>query len=62
VHAGVRRLVFGTTDPKTGAAGSVMDLVRDPRLNHKLEVDSGVLADEASALLKGFFRARRGSV
>jgi tRNA(adenine34) deaminase len=62
VHARVRRLVFGTTDPKTGAAGSVMDLVRDPRLNHKLEVDSGVLADEASALLKGFFRARRGSV
>jgi tRNA(adenine34) deaminase len=62
VHARVRRLVFGTADPKSGAAGTVMDLVRDPRLNHRLEVDSGVLAAEASALLKGFFRARRGGV
>lgn len=60
VHARVRRLVYAAADPKTGAAGSIMDLVRDPRLNHQLEVASGVLADEASTLLKRFFRARRG--
>jgi tRNA(adenine34) deaminase len=60
VHARVSRLVYAAADPKSGAAGSVMDLTRDPRLNHRLEVDGGVLADEASLLLKDFFRARRG--
>ena len=59
VHARVQRLVYAAADPKTGAAGSVMDLARDPRLNHRLEVAGGVLADQASALLKDFFRARR---
>lgn len=60
VHARVTRLVYGAADPKTGACGSVMDLVRDPRANHRIEVVDGVLADEASALLKDFFRERRG--
>ena len=61
VHARVNRLVYAATDSKTGAAGTVMDLTRDARLNHQLTVDSGVLADRASMLLKEFFRARRGS-
>lgn len=60
VHARVSRLVYATADPKTGAVGSIMDLVRDARLNHRLQVDSGVAADTASRLLKDFFRVRRG--
>jgi tRNA(adenine34) deaminase len=61
VLARVDRLVFGAEDPKAGFAGSVGDLVRDPRLNHRLEVHPGVLADESSDLLRAFFAARRGS-
>ena len=59
VLARVDRLVFGALDPKAGFAGSLGDLVRDRRLNHRLEVASGVLATEASELLRGFFEARR---
>jgi tRNA(adenine34) deaminase len=59
VHARVARLVIGAPDPKNGACGSVMDLVRDPRANHRIDVVEGVLAAEASALLKEFFRERR---
>jgi tRNA(Arg) A34 adenosine deaminase TadA len=59
VHARIGRLVYGAADPKTGACGSVMDLVRDPRANHRVEVIDGVLAAEAAALLKDFFRERR---
>lgn len=59
VLARIPRLVFGAADPKAGMAGSVDDLVRHPRLNHRAEVLAGVLADEASALLRSFFRARR---
>ena len=59
VHARVERLVFAAADPRTGSAGSVFDLVRSEELNHRLEVESGVLADESAALLKTFFRARR---
>jgi tRNA(adenine34) deaminase len=59
VLARVDRLVFGASDPKAGFVGSLGDLVRDPRLNHRLEVVTGVMADEASALLKGFFATRR---
>ncbi len=59
VLARVARLVFGCRDPKAGAVGSLYDLVRDRRLNHRLSVTEGVLGDEASALLSGFFRARR---
>jgi len=59
VHARIARLVIGALDPKNGACGSVVDLVRDPRANHRIEVVDGVLAAEASALLKEFFRERR---
>jgi tRNA(adenine34) deaminase len=59
VHARVERLVFAAADPRTGSAGSVFDLVRSEELNHRLEVGSGVLAEESGALLRTFFRARR---
>jgi tRNA(adenine34) deaminase len=55
----VERVVFGAWDPKAGAVGSLWDVVRDRRLNHRPEVVSGVLADESSALLEGFFRDQR---
>jgi tRNA(adenine34) deaminase len=61
VLARVDRLVFGAADPKGGFAGSLGDLVRDPRLNHPLEVTSGVRDDQAAALLREFFAARRGA-
>jgi tRNA(adenine34) deaminase len=59
VLARVARVVFGAWDPKAGAAGSVWDLVRDRRLNHRPEVIGGVRADECGALLDEFFGARR---
>ncbi|HEV2462188.1 MAG TPA: tRNA adenosine(34) deaminase TadA [Acidobacteriaceae bacterium] len=59
IHARLGRLVYGTADPKAGAAGSVLGVLNHPRLNHKMTVGSGVLADEASALLRGFFQQRR---
>ena len=55
----VERVVFGAFDPKAGAVGSLWDLVRDRRLNHRPEVVSGVLAAESTALLDGFFRGQR---
>ncbi|MFB9387797.1 tRNA adenosine(34) deaminase TadA [Streptomyces coeruleoprunus] len=58
VQSRVDRLVFGALDEKAGAAGSLWDLVRDRRLNHRPEVIHGVLADECAALLTGFFRDR----
>ena len=54
------RLVFGASDPKAGMAGSLENLVQDERLNHRVEVTRGTLADAAGDLLQGFFRARRG--
>ena len=60
VNARVDRLVFAVHDPKAGAAGTLFDLVRDARLNHRLEVTSGILAEECGSLLTSFFRARRG--
>ena len=60
VHARIERLVFAAADPKTGACGSIMNLVDDPRLNHRVDVVSGVLADQSATLLQDFFRARRG--
>ena len=59
MHARVARVVFGARDPKTGAAGSVVDLFAEARLNHHAEVAGGVLADECGALLSRFFAARR---
>lgn len=59
VHARVARLVYGAADPKTGAAGSVFDLTRTDKLNHRLEVEGGVLAEECGGLLKDFFARRR---
>ncbi|MBL8489296.1 MAG: tRNA adenosine(34) deaminase TadA [Rhodocyclaceae bacterium] len=60
MHARVGRVVFGARDPKTGAAGSVVDLYAEQRLNHHAEIVGGVLAEECGALLSGFFAARRG--
>ena len=54
------RLVFGASDPKAGMVGSLGNLVQDERLNHRVEVTRGTLADAAGDLLQGFFRARRG--
>lgn len=59
VLARVGRVVFGAADPKAGAAGSLWDVLRDRRLNHRPEVIGGVLADECGALLRAFFAARR---
>ena len=59
VLARLPRVVFGAVDPKAGAAGSLDDLLDDPRLNHRVDVTSGVLADECAELLRAFFRVRR---
>jgi tRNA(adenine34) deaminase len=59
VLARVSRVVFGAADPKAGAAGSVLDVLGEPRLNHRPEVAAGLLADEAAALLQDFFGDRR---
>jgi tRNA(adenine34) deaminase len=58
-HARIKRLVFATDDPKTGVCGSVLNLPIDARLNHHLVVSRGILAEEARALLKKFFVAKR---
>ena len=58
-HARVARVVFGAPDPKTGAAGSVINLFAEARLNHHATVEGGVLAEECGALLREFFGARR---
>ena len=60
VHARVARVVFGASDPKTGAAGSVFDLLADPRHNHRIEVVGGILAGEAGTRLTNYFRRKRG--
>ncbi len=58
--ARIPRVVFGAWDPKAGACGSVLDVVRDPRFNHAVQVRAGVRAEESAALLRGFFAAQRG--
>jgi tRNA(adenine34) deaminase len=60
VHARVRRVVFGATDPKTGAAGSVLDLFAERRLNHHTVVQGGVMAEPCGEILRAFFAERRG--
>lgn len=59
VLARIRRVVYAAADPKTGMCGSLGCIPQDPRLNHHVELTRGVLADEASQLLRGFFRSRR---
>ena len=60
VHARVQRVVYAAADPKTGAAGSVFDILGSDRHNHRIEVAAGVLAVEAGSLLSDYFRAKRG--
>jgi len=60
VHARIARVVYAARDPKTGAAGSVFDLLADPRHNHRVQVEGGLLADEAGRRLTNYFRAKRG--
>ena len=59
IHACIERVVFGAFDPKTGAAGSVFDLLEHPQHNHRPQVAGGCLKDECAAVLHAFFRARR---
>jgi tRNA(Arg) A34 adenosine deaminase TadA len=61
VHARVARVVYAASDPKTGACGSVFDLLADPRHNHRIQVESGLLADEAGARLREYFRKKRAA-
>ncbi len=62
VLARIPRVVYATTDPKSGAAGTLYNILQDERLNHRVEVVSGILAEESSALLKSFFRQCRNKV
>ena len=59
VHARIKRLVYGADDPKAGAVHSIMQLLNHPRLNHRIEVQSGVLAGRSAEMLQEFFRSRR---
>ena len=59
IHARIAKLVYGASDAKAGAAGSVLEVINHPCLNHKMEVVSGVLADHCSLILKNFFALRR---
>ncbi len=59
IHARIDRLVYAAADPKAGAAGSVLAVLNHPQLNHQMKVEQGILADEASDLLRHFFRERR---
>jgi tRNA(adenine34) deaminase len=59
IHARIDRLVYAAPDPKAGAAGSVLDVLNHPRLNHQMLVEQGILADESGELLRNFFRERR---
>jgi tRNA(adenine34) deaminase len=59
MHARIARVVFGARDPKTGAAGSVLDLFAETRLNHHASIEGGLLADDCGRMLSSFFAARR---
>ena len=61
MHARISRVVFGASDPKTGAAGSVINLFEQPKLNHHTQIESGLLADECGSLLSSFFARRRAA-
>src|SRR5215831_15190335 len=59
IHARIDRMIFGTPDPKAGSAGSIYNVLTDPRLNHRVEVVSGICEDQCGALLRTFFSKRR---
>ncbi len=59
LHARVERLVFGATDPKTGAAGSVLNVFSEKQINHQTQVEGGIMDDECSQVLRDFFKGRR---
>ena len=60
-HARIARLVYGAADPKAGATGSVLEVLNHPRLNHKMALETGVLAETCGEILKNFFREKRDS-
>jgi tRNA(adenine34) deaminase len=60
IHARIDRLVYAAPDPKAGAAVSVLEVLNHPRLNHQMQVEQGILADDSAELLRSFFRERRG--
>jgi tRNA(adenine34) deaminase len=60
VQARLRRVVFGASDPKAGACGSTLTVLNHPKLNHKVEIVGGVLAEECAAIVRAFFRRKRG--
>lgn len=62
LHARLKRVVFGAPDPKTGAAGSVLNLFAEPRLNHQTQVQGGLMADDSAALLQRFFQHKRAQI
>ncbi len=59
IHARIERLVFAATDPKAGAAGSILSVINHPQLNHQMNVEQGILAEESAEILRAFFRERR---
>jgi tRNA(adenine34) deaminase len=59
IHARLDRLVFAAPDPKAGAAGSVLEVLNHPKLNHQMQVEQGIAAEESAELLRSFFRERR---
>jgi len=61
IHARLARLEFAASDPKAGAAGSVLAVLNHPQLNHQMVVEQGILGEESAELLRGFFRERRSS-
>ena len=61
VHARLRRVIFGCADPRAGAAGSLINLLQTPSLNHRCDITSGLLGEECAALLQNFFRERRAN-
>ncbi|WP_240726430.1 tRNA adenosine(34) deaminase TadA [Escherichia sp. E4702] len=62
IHSRIGRVVFGARDAKTGAAGSLMDVLHHPGMNHRVEITEGILAEECAALLSDFFRMRRQEI
>jgi tRNA(adenine34) deaminase len=62
IHARIQRLIYAAADPKAGAAGSVLEVLNHPRLNHQMQVATGILAESSGELLRQFFRQRRQAI